>query len=82
MVPYKELIEKIRSDFGVTELERLADEANDTSKAFRIPGFIGKIGFISSMTDHFCGSCNRLRLTADGNLKVKKTFHDLGSNRF
>ncbi|KAH9929660.1 uncharacterized protein B0H18DRAFT_1084030 [Fomitopsis serialis] len=30
----------------------------------------GSFGFISSMSDHFCGSCNRLRLTADGQIKV------------
>lgn len=35
-----------------------------------MPGHRGKIGFITSMSEHFCGSCNRLRLTADGNLKV------------
>ncbi|KAG7225150.1 hypothetical protein INR49_014781 [Caranx melampygus] len=28
------------------------------------------VGFITSMSDHFCGSCNRLRITADGSLKV------------
>ena len=33
-------------------------------------GYLGRIGFITSMTENFCGSCNRLRLTADGNLKV------------
>ena len=33
-------------------------------------GFEGTFGFISSMSEHFCGSCNRLRLLADGNLKV------------
>lgn len=43
---------------------------NDTSKAFKVPGFAGQVGFISSMTEHFCGSCNRLRITADGNLKM------------
>ena len=31
--------------------------------------FAGRIGVISSMTDQFCGGCNRLRLTADGQLK-------------
>jgi cyclic pyranopterin phosphate synthase len=36
---------------------------------FRVPGHTGTIGFISSMSDHFCGECNRLRLTADGRLK-------------
>lgn len=40
------------------------------SQAFRVPGFQGQLGFISSMSDNFCGSCNRLRITADGNLKV------------
>lgn len=45
-------------------------------KAYKVPGFTGKIGFITSMTENFCGSCNRLRITADGNLKVndKKDF--------
>lgn len=30
----------------------------------------GRVGFITSMTENFCGTCNRLRITADGNLKV------------
>ena len=34
-----------------------------------LPGAIGKIGFIAPMSWHFCGSCNRLRLTADGKLR-------------
>ncbi|MHB1344718.1 MAG: GTP 3',8-cyclase MoaA [Thermoleophilia bacterium] len=36
---------------------------------FRLPGHRGTLGFISSMSGHFCGDCNRLRLTADGRLK-------------
>lgn len=35
---------------------------------YRLPGASFKIGFISSVTEFFCGSCNRLRLTADGRL--------------
>lgn len=31
---------------------------------------MGQVGFITSMSEHFCSSCNRLRITADGNLKV------------
>ena len=30
----------------------------------------GRVGFVTSMSEHFCGSCNRVRVTADGNLKV------------
>lgn len=52
-------------------IERLQDQPNDTSKAWKVPGFVGQVGFITSMSEHFCGSCNRVRLTADGNLKVR-----------
>eukprot|EP00730_Choanoeca_flexa_P002543 TRINITY_DN11086_c0_g2_i1.p1 TRINITY_DN11086_c0_g2~~TRINITY_DN11086_c0_g2_i1.p1 ORF type:complete len:565 (+),score=114.95 TRINITY_DN11086_c0_g2_i1:32-1726(+) len=66
-VSYQEMLDIIRAHFP---LERLQDHQNDTSKAWRIPGHLGQLGFITSMSNHFCGSCNRLRLTADGNLKV------------
>ena len=33
-------------------------------------GFRGSVSFITSMSHSFCSSCNRLRITADGNLKV------------
>lgn len=46
------------------------DDYNSTSKGYHVPGFNGTIGFITSMSEHFCYSCNRLRITADGNLKV------------
>ena len=39
------------------------------SKYFRLEGAKGVIGFISALTHHFCGECNRLRLTADGKLR-------------
>ncbi|CAD0245398.1 unnamed protein product [Spodoptera exigua] len=47
-----------------------AARPHDTARRWRVPGARGHVGFISSMTQHFCDSCNRLRLTADGNLKV------------
>ena len=36
---------------------------------FRLEGAAGEIGFISPLTDHFCKTCNRLRLTAEGHLR-------------
>lgn len=38
------------------------------ARYYRLPGHQGTIGFISAVSDHFCGACNRLRLTADGRL--------------
>ncbi|KAK4882912.1 hypothetical protein RN001_006231 [Aquatica leii] len=68
MMPYNEMIKLIRSKWP--EFGKLSNEPNDTSKAWKVPGFIGQVGFITSMSEHFCGTCNRLRITADGNLKV------------
>ncbi|HDY69896.1 MAG TPA: GTP 3',8-cyclase MoaA [Actinobacteria bacterium] len=39
------------------------------ARYFRLDGMLGTVGFISSMSDHFCSRCNRLRLTADGRLR-------------
>ncbi|PWN40418.1 molybdenum cofactor biosynthesis prote [Ceraceosorus guamensis] len=68
LVPYKVLLQRIQAAFG--PLERVQDDKNDTSKHWKVPGHRGRLGFITSMTDNFCGTCNRLRITADGNLKV------------
>ncbi|KAJ1985279.1 hypothetical protein H4R34_000099 [Dimargaris verticillata] len=68
LVPSRELLKRIESRFG--PVDKLTDAPNDTSRSYRVPGYLGQFGFISSMTDHFCSTCNRIRLTADGNLKV------------
>jgi cyclic pyranopterin phosphate synthase len=43
---------------------------HDPARPYRLPGAVGQIGFISSVTEPFCRSCNRLRLTADGRLRL------------
>lgn len=48
----------------VTESERTGP-----AKLFSIPDFAGKIGFIDPYAEHFCSSCNRVRLTSLGKLK-------------
>ena len=68
MVSFKAMLALIRSKYP--DVYRMQDHANDTSKTYKIPGFVGRVGFITSMTHNFCGTCNRLRITSDGNLKV------------
>ncbi|XP_014522559.1 GTP 3',8-cyclase, mitochondrial-like isoform X2 [Vigna radiata var. radiata] len=51
-------------------LKRVQDHPTDTTKNFTIDGHEGRVSFITSMTEHFCAGCNRLRLLADGNFKV------------
>lgn len=68
MLPYQEMLASIREKYPT--LAKVADHKNDTSKTYQVPGFQGRVGFITSMTHNFCGTCNRLRITCDGNLKV------------
>lgn len=68
MVNSSEILERIRNRYP--DLQRAPDTFNDTARSWIIPGFKGSFGFISSMSDHFCGTCNRLRVTADGQIKV------------
>ncbi len=67
LVPYRELLDRVGERFA---LERVADGPTETAKTYRVAGHAGRIGFITSMTTPFCDGCNRLRLTADGALKV------------
>lgn len=40
------------------------------ARYWKLPGAQGTLGFITSVSEHFCNSCNRLRLTADGKLRL------------
>ena len=59
-------------------LEQLPDavptaQDGGVAKLYRLPGAQGNIGLISPVSAHFCGECNRIRLTADG--KIKPCLH-------
>ena len=43
-------------------------EGAGPAKYFRFPGMAGSLGFIAPLTEHFCASCNRLRISADGRI--------------
>ena len=61
-MPYSRVLEK---------LPQLVEMPTDggVAKLYRLPGAQGNIGLISPISAHFCGECNRLRLTADGKFK-------------
>jgi GTP 3',8-cyclase len=64
-------VRKMREALEPLHLEEIADfNGNGPARIYRLPGGIGSIGFISPIGEHFCQTCNRLRLTADGNLKL------------
>ena len=61
-LPYTAVLE------ALPEMEP-AGEQDGVARLYRLPGAKGNVGLISPVSAHFCSSCNRLRLTADGKLK-------------
>jgi len=68
VVKSEELIAQLEAIHG--PLEDLGMAPSDSARRYRIPGAKGKLGFISSVSDPFCATCNRMRLTADGRLHL------------
>lgn len=68
-VSYDELIALVHKHYPKESIIRLQDAPNDTSKNFKIEGYAGSWALINTVTNPFCDSCNRLRLTANGTLK-------------
>jgi cyclic pyranopterin phosphate synthase len=69
VVTARQIQDRIEHALGPMEVAnggRLDGEA----RLFRLPGAIGDLGFISSVTQPFCASCTRARLTADGRLRL------------
>ncbi|OWY25833.1 GTP 3',8-cyclase MoaA [Sphingobacteriales bacterium UPWRP_1] len=63
---YAQMLELIGGHYPFTPLE---GNPNDTAKKFKIPGHSGTFAIISTVTEPFCATCNRMRLTADGKMK-------------
>ena len=67
-LPYREMVDIIKERW--TDFAAEGGDELEIAKLWQVPGHLGKVGFISSMSDHFCAGCNRIRITADGKLKV------------
>lgn len=60
----EDVLQRLRS---LGELEQLPNRQGDgPARRFRLPGAKGELGVISAVTSHFCATCNRLRLSAEG----------------
>ncbi|MDD5339405.1 MAG: GTP 3',8-cyclase MoaA [Dehalococcoidales bacterium] len=68
LIPAKE-IKKRLDVLGKMEPFKL-EKGNGPAKYYKFPGAKGTVGFITPVTEHFCYQCNRLRLTADGKLRL------------
>lgn len=69
MISQNEILSELENTFSSEEIEKLEDEKNFTARTYKIKGFQGDFGIISSITNPFCDGCNRIRLTANGKVK-------------
>jgi GTP 3',8-cyclase len=65
VVPGDEIIERLGREFRLLPLERDAATAGP-ARIFRLTGAVGTVGIITPVSGHFCGECNRIRVTASG----------------
>ena len=68
LVSQADILEKVSLHFS-QNLLKLEDQSNDTSRNYQLENFCGSFAIISSVTNPFCDSCNRIRLTANGKIK-------------
>ena len=69
VVTLDKILVTIENNFGKEKLIKIKNKRNDTSKNYRIRGYKGSFGIISTVSNPFCDSCNRIRLTANGSIK-------------
>lgn len=62
----QQLLERAKEHFEIVPLQ---NDKHDTAKKFKVLAYEGTFAFISTMSEPFCGDCNRIRLTADGKIK-------------
>ena len=67
-IPHDVLIPALKERYSGMEKDE-AKHGNGPAVYYRIPGYMGSVGFISALHGVFCGGCNRIRLTTRGYLK-------------
>jgi len=65
---HKKIIEVLMQQYP--QIQKIPDEAHSTSYNYQIPGHQGTVGVIAAFSRTFCGTCNRIRMTAQGTLKT------------
>ena len=65
---YRRIIEHLKKNYPT--IEKVIDPPTSTSMNFQIPGHAGRVGIIAGFSRTFCGTCNRIRLTARGTLQT------------
>ncbi len=74
-VPSMEILARLEKAYGACR-KAASGKGRETAQYYMFDGFQGRIGFISPISHKFCGECNRVRLTAEGRLKLCLNYDD------
>ncbi len=69
MISEEDILNQVYQKYPKEQVQQLPNKKHATAKNFKLPNSQGSFGLISSLTNPFCDSCNRLRLTSDGKMK-------------
>lgn len=69
-LPANQLFKRISKHVKLELLVGKKNKSDGPAKIYKVKGGKGEIGFINPVSDHFCSTCNRLRLMADGKLRA------------
>lgn len=69
VITLNEILSAAEEKYGSENIINLKSKKNGTAKNFQIKGYKGSFGVISTVSNPFCDSCNRIRLTANGRIK-------------
>lgn len=66
VITYAQMLDLIRTQYKLNQIE---GDLSNVAKDYAIQGATGTVSFVSSMSESFCASCNRIRMTSDGSIK-------------
>ena len=66
-IAYSEMIDSIKQRFGLSPVK---NKMNSVTKDYKLLNHKAKISFITSISEHFCGSCNRVRILSKGDFRL------------
>ena len=69
VVSQQVMLDDVKNSYPENSISKLQDGEHIIARDYQIAGAKGSFGFISTITNSFCGTCNRIRLTADGKIK-------------
>ena len=69
VITLNEILSAVEEKYGSENIIKLKSKKNGTAKNFQIKEYKGSFGVISTVSNPFCDSCNRIRLTANGRIK-------------